>query len=235
MEVSQYALMLLHVYALILGACLGLVYDGFRITRIFLGAHYSRRIAKQLQDLRLPFLSHKEKNRDSGILGVAVFLEDLLFCVLTGLSLVILFYEMNNGKFRFLVLLCVGAGFLVYRFTLGRLIMYCSEWIAFAIATGARYLVFFLLLPFRLLWNAILRCTKRVHAHLKRARQKKNQRHYTAKQRARIDRDACGMIPIEQKKGNQYGKGKQKAIQPKSAYSHSSGRHGRGVDRHLCK
>ena len=37
------------------------------------------------------------------------------------------------------------------------------------------------------------------------------------------------------KKGNQYGKGKQKAIQPKSAYSHSSGRHGRGVDRHLCK
>ena len=37
MEISQYALLLLHVYAGILGICLGLLYDGFRITRIFLG------------------------------------------------------------------------------------------------------------------------------------------------------------------------------------------------------
>lgn len=235
MEISQYALLLLHAYALILGFCLGLVYDGFRITRIFLGAHYSRRLAKRLQEIRLPFLSNKARTRESAALGIAIFLEDLLFCIFAGCALIILFYQMNNGKLRFLPLLCAGAGFLGYRLTLGRAVMYCSEWIAFAIATGVRYFIFFLLFPFRLLCRFFARLARRGRALLMRTVRKKKQRRYTARQRARITTDACGMIPKEEKKGNQYGKGKEKTIQPELAGTHTSGRYGRRIHRHFCK
>ena len=157
MEISQYALLLLHVYAGILGICLGLLYDGFRITRIFLGAHYSRRVAKRLQGLRLPFLKGKPPHAESRFLGLAIFLEDLLFCILSGVAFILLLYAQNNGRFRFLALVCTGLGFGLYRLTLGRLVMYASEWIAFGIGTAVRYLVFFLLYPIRALRRLLCR------------------------------------------------------------------------------
>lgn len=241
MEISQYAMLLLHAYAGILGVCLGLLYDGFRVTRIFLGAHYSRRVAKRLQELRLPFLSPYGKRRESRFLGLAVFLEDLLFCILAGISFILLLYEQNNGRFRLSALICACLGFLLYRVTFGRLFIYASEWIAFAIATAVRYLLFFLLYPIRALGRLLRRATDCIsRALLARARRKKR-RHFTALQQKRILRDACGMLPEElprPRKGNKengYGKGKQKAIQPELARAHSSGRSGGGHHRRVCR
>ena len=118
-----------------------------RITRVFLGVHYSRRMAKRLRTLSLPFLPPRKRRGESRALGVVVFIEDFLFCACAGIALVLLFYGANNGKFRFSALLCTGAGFLLYRVTLGRLVMLFSVGIAFLIATTVRYLIFFFLYP----------------------------------------------------------------------------------------
>ncbi|MBQ1261755.1 MAG: spore cortex biosynthesis protein YabQ [Clostridia bacterium] len=241
MEISQYALLLLYVYAGILGICLGFFYDGIRITRIFLGAHYSRRVAKRLQGLRLPFLKKKPARAESRFLGLAIFLEDLFFCVFAGVSFILLLYAQNNGRFRFLALICTCLGFLLYRLTLSRPVMYASEWVSFGIGTAIRYLAFFLLYPVRVLRNLLFRLAGSLVQKGRARISLLQRRRYTALRQKRLTRDACGMLPEEiprprkGKKGNRYDKGKQKTVQPQSAGAHSSGRDGGNIHRHFCQ
>ena len=56
MNLSQLAIALLYLYACLLGAGLGLLYDACRITRIFLGEHYSQRAVARLHALQLPLI-----------------------------------------------------------------------------------------------------------------------------------------------------------------------------------
>ena len=147
MEISQAVLAWLYAYAFLLGICLGGAYDLLRLTRVFLGVHYSRRAAKRLQEIRLPFLKPYQKKKESAALGVVVFIEDLCFCIFTGVAIVLLFYIQNNGKIRASAFLCIGAGFFLYRATLGRIVMLFSEVIAFLVETAIGYAVFFLLYP----------------------------------------------------------------------------------------
>ena len=158
MGVSQSALGVLYLYAFFLGVLLGAVYDVLRITRVFLGVHYSYRMADRLRNLRLPLLPSCAKRRESRALGIVVFVEDLLFCLLAGVLLVLLFYEKNHGIFRFPVFLCAGGGFLLYRVTVGRGVMLFSQVIAFGIECAVRYLLFFLAYP----WIRLMRMGKRL-------------------------------------------------------------------------
>ena len=249
MTVSQSALAWLYLYAAILGIALGAFYDLFRITRVFLGMHYSRRAANRLRAHHLPFLTPRRRTGESRALGIVIFFEDLIFCMVAGIALVILFYEVNSGRFRAPALLCALAGFLLYRGTLGRAVMLFSEVIAFVIETGVRYLIFFTLYPIRLsakwigtLVGSVYR--KGVTHHRRRLR-----RRFTAKQSSRAMRDACGLLPVvvrlakreeaemkRIKKGKLIQHGKQEetihAIPPDA---HSSRRADRRIHRNICK
>lgn len=241
MDISQSALAWLYLYALLLGMGLGAFYDVFRITRVFLGVHYSRRTARRLQELRLPFLTPHKKHTESRALGIVVFLEDLFFCVFTGIALVLLFYAANNGKFRFPVLLCAGVGFLLYRGTIGRPVMLFSEVIAFLIETAIRYIVFFLLFPLRILGRWVRKRIRKTVDHTVRIRRRNMRRHYTAAENGRAGRDACGLIPTEipkqmkLKRGKRIGKGNENAVQSHASDAGTSRRTGRGIHRDICK
>jgi len=251
MTVSQSALAWLYLYATILGIGLGAFYDLFRITRVFLGMHYSRRAAKRLHEMQLPLLGQKRRRGESRALGIVIFLEDLLFCIVAGLLLVVLFYEVNSGRFRFPALLCAGAGFLLYRGTLGRIVMLFSEVIAFFIETGIRYLLFFTLYPIRWSVKRIKRSARGLHRSAVLRREHTQRRKYTASQSGRVTRDACGLLPTEQmldqnrtensknighKKGKRIHHGKQKeAIHTVASDAHSSRSSDRCVDRNICK
>jgi hypothetical protein len=195
MTVSQSALAWLYLYATLLGIALGAFYDLFRITRVFLGMHYSRRAANRLRERQLPLLGHRRRRRESRALGIVIFLEDLIFCMVAGILLVILFYEVNSGRFRFPALLCTGAGFLLYRGTLGRAVMLFSEVIAFVIETGVRYLVFFTLYPVRRTAGFLKHLAVKLHRRATLRRAHTLRRRYTAAQIARVRRDACGLLP----------------------------------------
>ncbi|MBQ7334900.1 MAG: spore cortex biosynthesis protein YabQ [Clostridia bacterium] len=241
MSISQSALAWLYLYALILGMCLGAIYDLLRITRVFLGVHYSRRAAKRLQEIRLPFLSPYRKKKENRALGIVVFFEDLFFCIFAGIAMILLFYIQNNGKIRFPAFLCAGAGILLYRATLGRLVMLFSEVIAFVIETAVRYTVFFLLYPVRKLAKFIKTKVQIAVNSSVQARRKSLRRRFTASETGRGKRNACGLIPTDipksktLKRGKQIVTGKEKTVQPHAAHARASRRSGRGIHRNICK
>lgn len=241
MEVSQGALAWLYLYALLLGIVLGGVYDILRISRVFLGVHYSRRAARRLQSLRLPLLPPAKKKKESRALGIVIFFEDLLFCVFSGICLILLFYAANNGNFRFLALLIVGIGFLLYRGTAGRLVMWFSEAIAFVIETAVRYVVFFITFPLRVLWRFFKERAIQLYENIKSALGKNRRRRFTTMETARLEQNACGLIPgLPTKKrilkrGRYLGQRKKKTIYAHASRADSSRHSGGGVDRGVCK
>ena len=247
MTVSQSALAWLYLYAAILGIALGAFYDFFRITRVFLGMHYSRRAANRLRALHLPFLTSRRKTGESRALGIVIFFEDLIFCMVAGIALVILFYEVNSGRFRAPALLCAGAGFLFYRGTIGRAVMLFSEVIAFVIETGVRYLVFFTFYPIRVSAKWLGAQIAAIYRHSVTRHRRILRRRFTAAQSSRAMRDACGLLPMSVKntakqktKGLKKGKliqhGKQEeTIHAITSDAHSSRRADRRIHRNICK
>ena len=243
MGISQSAIGALYFYAILLGLILGAVYDCLRITRVFFGNHYSHRAARRLQEIRLPLLPKAKARGESRALGVIVFFEDLLFCLFAGISLILLLYGFNNGNFRFFVLFCACLGFLIYRGTLGRLVMLFSEVIAFSMETAVRYLVFFLLLPFRFLKTRLVRKGKELSKRYTQRKQKKLRARYTDLQQKRASINGCGMLMKDVpsyskgrlKKGRTYATGTKKTVQSDADPARVSGFDRGGVGRRVRK
>lgn len=237
MELSQSALARLYFYALILGVCLAALYDLLRITRVFLGVHYSRRAADRLQRIRLPLLSPHKKSTESRALGTVVFFEDLLFCVFSGVAFILLFYRANNGKIRFPVFICAAAGFLLYRGTLGRAVMLFSEVIAFGIETVVRYAAFFISYPFRMLFSWLVGRIRQIVKRGKERKQRAKRRRFTRMEDRRIAQNACGLLPedmpkpVKLKRGKKLGKGKEKTVHAHASRARSSRRSDRRFHR----
>ena len=215
MEISQVALARLYLLALVVGGLLGVIYDVLRISRVFLGVQYSRRATERLKRLRLPLIKGISNRRESPILGTVIFFEDLLFGILCGIAMILLFYGANNGNVRLLAVPITLVGFFLYRQTIGRAVMLFSEVIAFFAETILRYAVFFLLFPFRWTTRKIGRgISVAVTAACNRERRRRRQRYTTLVERQ--TNTACGMISQGKgrlKRGRRYGEKNEKAIQ----------------------
>jgi len=243
MEISQWGLSALYLYALILGFFFGAVYDGLRITRVFLGVRYSRRAAKRLERVRLPLLSPRKKSGESRLLGVIVFFEDLFFCLFAGVALILLFYAVNNGKIRVLAFVSCGAGFLAYRVTLGRVVMLFSQVIAFAVECVVRYALFFLSYPFVFAARKMRSAGKKACRAVAERKRIQKRRRFTERETARLARDACGMIadgesiPKRPRKGKRIAKSakSKEAIQPDATDANSFGNFDRGIHWDICQ
>lgn len=243
MGISQSAIGALYFYAFLLGVLLGAVYDCLRITRVFFGNHYSRRAARRLQRLRLPLLKSAKVRTESRALGVIVFFEDLLFCLFAGIALILLLYGFHNGKLRFFVVICACIGFLIYRGTLGKIVMMFSEVIAFSLETVFRYIFFFALFPFRFLKRKLMEQGSALSKRHIQKRQRRERVRYTALQQKRACEIGCGMLPQKAaedrkgclKKGRIYATGTKKTVQPDVDSARLSGFDRGGVGGRVCK
>jgi len=102
MFVFQKELAIFLLWAMIAGSFLGIVYDLFRIRRsIFLKCSISKKI------------KHLE--------FIWVFLEDLLFFMICGITVCITVFYLNSGKIRGIAVFSSLVGFVLYRFTVGNL------------------------------------------------------------------------------------------------------------------
>ena len=200
MEISQSALARLWLYAFLLGVGLGAVYDAFRIFRVFLGVSYSKRFSERLNSVRLPLLPPKAHARPWRILPLVVLVQDVLFGIITGVCVAILFYWFNNGIFRTPAILCTAIGFFVYRLTLGRLVMLFSQVIAALIEWFFRYLFFFVTLPFRFLFKRGCRMVSSVYRRVRLACQRKARARCTDRFFRQMESNACGLFPREENK-----------------------------------
>ena len=236
MNVSQSALLSLCLYALLLGAALGLLYDALRITRVLLGAHYGRQM-ERLYARELPLIGkRRNKAGKRQLLAVAVFVEDLLFCLIAGICMILLFYQINSGRFRIAGLLSAVGGFFFYRATAGRPIMACSEMIAFGAETAVRYALFFICFPLRWMACRLKRRCKRLIGRIL-ARIDRIARKRQTERQAHVRADFVGN-PQKQslkRKEGRHAKGKKKGLQSEPAGKDISGDHGRRFHRGIHK
>lgn len=138
MEISPLFLTLLLLGGFLFGIFLGILNDGNRIVRVFLGVRYSKKHFRSLYERPLPIVHRPLRVTEGGrirrgVLGAVIFLQDLLLFVVGGVGCVLLQYEYNSGRFRFFLLPAIVFGFLLYYFTVGKCVMLVSEAIAFGI------------------------------------------------------------------------------------------------------
>ncbi len=109
MRFDQSGIAWLYLYALALGAFLGLFFDLIRLPRMLLTPKANPKKESAKQSLR--------KRR---VAGVFVFLEDFLFCIAGSVCVILLFYEKNHGKIRPAAFFLLLGGFALYWATAGR-------------------------------------------------------------------------------------------------------------------
>lgn len=134
MEVSQLALARMLLLALAIGSALGFLNDGFRTTRLWLGAQLPPAADRLTDRLALPavfvkvmpFLKHTPRRPGRVARACLMFAEDIVLCLAGGVALILLLYATNQGQFRLSALAAMGAGIALYRFTISRLVMACS-------------------------------------------------------------------------------------------------------------
>lgn len=154
MEISQLSFVLLAIYSFLFGILLGVAYDVIRIQRVLLGVEYKtgkRRI--NYRDIELPIIKKKaylkHKNISKGILNVYIALGDILFVTLCGVMTVLVAYAYNSGRIRAVILICLITGFVIYYFTVGKIVMRLSELIAFLLRSAILYMVAIFSFPIR--------------------------------------------------------------------------------------
>lgn len=195
MEISPLSLSFLLLYSFVFGAFLGVFHDANRIVRIFCGVHYSEKRFKSLYARRLPIvhrsLSVKEtKGLRKGALNLLIFFQDILLFLVGAVGLVILHYEYNSGRFRFFSLLAMVVGFLLYYFTLGKLVMFFSEAIVFVIK--ATFLIVFdcILRPIRAIGRFLSKNLKKIGIFYQIFLEKRRRKLYNINKKKRLLTDA---------------------------------------------
>ena len=180
MEISPVRLFYLLISSFFLGVGMGGVYDVHRVIRVFFGVSYSKkrpseRLLRPLPIVKRP-LGEIQPSKLTGILlAVLIFLQDVVFFCIAGGGVVILNYAYNDGQFRFYTVVALFLGFFLYYFTIGKLVIYLSEWIVYLLRAAFTILIFVLSWPFRKLCLFFGRMMKKIFSNLKKriAKQRK--------------------------------------------------------------
>ena len=157
-RIDPHRLLGMLLWGIVCGAGLGLLWDVFRITRVFLGVTYASRGVGRLYEKPLPLLRRPVPSaaHAAGRLRIfaretVIFLEDVLFGVMWGVVMTLLIYFTNDGIFRAMAPVGMLCGFLAYYHTIGRLVLTLSQYIVFILRVARCYAIAAILLPPRLL------------------------------------------------------------------------------------
>lgn len=166
MEISPFLLTLLLLWSFAFGLILGVVNDLNRIIRVFCGVKYSEKRFGKLYELVLPVvrrpLIRKENNFHKKALAVLIFFQDIAFFIFASVGIILLNYEFNEGRFRFFVVIAVILGFLLYYFTVGKVVMTVSEGIAFFVKATLLVIFSVALRPFAALSTFFIKKIKKI-------------------------------------------------------------------------
>ena len=162
MEISLFLQWKVLLYALILGAALGVFFDILRLLRLLItlpagiGKPSYYRFLSRFRFFRksglvsgesLPKSSSVPAKVGSFAFSLIVFIEDILFFTVAGLSLCLFLFWFYHGEFRFFALFGTAVGFFLYRLTVGRLSALFSEFFVFCLRAVLSFLWLACLLP----------------------------------------------------------------------------------------
>ena len=151
MEISIASQIVNLLMSLLVGVCLGGIYDLIRIWRSLLGIEYINKFTLRLKEINLPLIKNpllkaKKGNRIGE--NLILFLTDILYFLIVTFVLIIFIYYTNYGIVRWYILTGVIAGFFAYYFTLGKIIISFSEYVVFGIKVARSYTLFLVSRPF---------------------------------------------------------------------------------------
>lgn len=147
MEISQKLLCFLFLSSFAAGAALGVIYDLFYLSRLLLGFPQSTSEA--------PPSEGKRAKVTKAFGACLLFMEDFLFILLAGVSLLLLLYFVNDGQFRMGAPLGLGCGFFAYRVTLGRCFLAISSTLVKLVRRVVKLLLGCLLFPLRIVGRCL--------------------------------------------------------------------------------
>ncbi len=157
MEISQAGLLRLFLSALLTGVALGAVYD---ILRALKTLAFAEEVSEKYREIELPLVGVCAYRTKMGAFKKSVYLiytavSDILFFVIGAVFSVILAYSENSGRMRWMILVGMVLGFLIYYRTIGKLTGKISALTAFLLRAAAVYVYFCISAPIKALIRII--------------------------------------------------------------------------------
>lgn len=211
MRLSQSTLFQLCCASFLAGALLSIFWDFLYAMRLGLMPTRCRYSIPAIQKLYTNRIHKGTKEKKKG-LQMAIFFGDVLFCLVSAITVIFLLYWLNNGAFRAAALLCMALGFYLCRISISKGACWLFQWMAF----GVEALAYVLCVPFKRLFAIILtNCKKNAQKrHFKHLlKQRKN---YTKQVLRNVDKTLERFLPINSKsrmqKGNDHARKSKKAV-----------------------
>lgn len=139
--------------AIVVGAGVGLIYDGIRLSRAIVGIRYTDRLSRRFSAVYFPLigiLPQKEapqRKRREFFICLYVAMGDVLFFLLASVATVVYLYHANDGIVRWYLLSGLFLGFLLYYFTVGKITVNLFEVITLTLRLLLAYIAYFTVRP----------------------------------------------------------------------------------------
>ncbi len=172
-SVPRFEYIEIFIYSVLAGACFGVLYDLFRIIRIFISgtgindnqarfAVIEKKIT-QIIDKHSMKKNTKLKKAESKIYSFIIFLLDILYFLITAILLTAFLYYFNFGQLRGYIYFGILIGFFVYYNTFGRIVSKISGVVVSIIRLIFAVFIYLLLCPcFKRFFDIV---NKPVNAH----------------------------------------------------------------------
>jgi hypothetical protein len=164
MEISQITLAIMLLYSFLFGIAVGILYDVNRVVRVLFGVRYSKKAYSRLYSLRLPI---SKKNVLIGSSkgfwqSLVINLGDALCVLVATVGAILINYGYNSGRFRFFTVAALIVGFVIYRFSIGRILIFVTEPLAFICKYIFLSICDLLALPLRKITALICKFVKKI-------------------------------------------------------------------------
>ena len=170
MEISPLKLAELLLFSFLFGGVVGAFNDILRISRVLLGAnHPSLGICEFLKKSITFNQNNAFKISKEILFNVLIFIQDFLLLIFFTLGVILLNYYYNDGKIRFFSVLAMLLGFLIYYFTLGKMVMLLSNPIVVCLRTVICFFISIIILPIKFVGL----CLKKIYIQTKKYIEKK--------------------------------------------------------------
>ena len=175
MEISITEQSVVFLFSCVVGGVLGAFYDVFRIIRIAFNSKW-----------------------------VSVFFQDIIFCVLSAVSIILLVFYTNSGTVRWFSLFGCVMCFALYHVTVGRLIMFVSKKIIDFIKSVLRFLYKITVIPVKTGIIFVFGQIKRLFKFILRTLKKSKSRAYYENEKRKTSKNASKGFGLYKNSGKNY-------------------------------
>lgn len=159
MEVLIEYQLLTTLFSIILGVFIGLIYDMFKILRILSGLDFSKKVHNKILKLKLPLIKQiiavKNNKFNHTMRSILYLIWDLLFFITIIPIVQIFVYATSSGIARWYIFAGGFLGFVLYYYTLSKLISPLYEYLLLTIRIIFAYGIYFIKLPLKKLFYIV--------------------------------------------------------------------------------